>query len=77
MTYERKTTEWPSLHLFRGQRLSIRDIARIGNIPATTVHRRKNRGVPVERWADPVMSRWEAVRVGGGARGKQIKESRV
>lgn len=74
---DRKTTEWPSLHLFRGQRLSIREIARIGGIPATTVHRRKARGVPVERWADPVMSRYQAVRVAGVARGKQIKESRT
>lgn len=74
---DRKTTEWPSLHLFRGQRLSIREIARIGGIPATTVHRRKARGVPVERWADPVMSRYQAVLVAGVARGKQIKESRI
>jgi len=74
---ERKTTEWPALHLFRGQRLSIREIARIGGISPAAVHSRKARGVPVERWADPLVPLPESVRRAGLARGIQIKESRV
>lgn len=77
MTYERKTTEWPKRYTFRGKPQSVDEIARIGGIPRQTVYNRMKRGVPVERWADPVMSRYQAVRVGGAARGKQIKESRI
>lgn len=77
MSHERKTTEWPVLYPFRGERLSIREIAKIGGISSQSVRRRMDRGVPADRWADPVLTQADASRLAGIARGRQIVAERL
>jgi hypothetical protein len=48
MSYQRKTTEWPKLYLFRGERLSIAKIARKVGLSHQLIRKRMSLGWALE-----------------------------